>query len=113
MKILLWHTYTAICYKYSKDSLITFLMFDHFKAQLTAHVIDILDHHNILVIDIPANCTDRLQPLDVSVNKSIKQGIFSHMAFQGSLAATRCSQASRHEALSIEAIRCRVVSRCI
>jgi len=47
-------------------------MFDHF---ITAHVLDILDHHNILVIDIPANCTERLQPLDVSVNKSIKHSL--------------------------------------
>jgi len=57
------------------DNFPALVMFDHFKAQLTAHVLDILDHHNILVIDIPANCTDRLQPLDVSVNKSIKHSL--------------------------------------
>ena len=48
------------------------VLFDHFKAQLTDRVLDILDSNNILVIDVPANCTDRLQPLDVSVNKSVK-----------------------------------------
>ena len=42
------------------------------KAQFTERVLDILDFHNILVIDISANCTDCLQPLYVSINKSIK-----------------------------------------
>ena len=54
------------------DTFPALVLFDHFKAQLTECVLDILD---FLVIDVPANCTDhldRLQPLDVSVNKSIK-----------------------------------------
>ena len=54
------------------DTFPALVLFDHFKAQLTERVLDILDFHNILVIDVPANCTDRLQPLDVSINKSIK-----------------------------------------
>ena len=53
------------------DTFPALVLFDHFKAQLTERVLDILDFHNILVIDVPANCTDCLQPLDVSVNKSI------------------------------------------
>ena len=48
------------------------LCIDHFKAQLTERVLDILGFHKILVINVLANCTDRLQSLDVSVNKSIK-----------------------------------------
>jgi len=28
------------------------------------------------VVDVPANCTDRLQPMDVSVNKSIKHHLW-------------------------------------
>ena len=31
-----------------------------------------IDAHHIHVILIPPNCTDRLQPLDLSVNKSVK-----------------------------------------
>ena len=54
------------------DTFPALVLFDHFKGQLTERVLDILDFHNILVIDVPAHCTDRLQPLDVSVNKSIK-----------------------------------------
>jgi len=34
--------------------------------------VDILDSNNILVVDMPANCTDRLHSLDISVSKSIK-----------------------------------------
>ena len=54
------------------DAFPALVLFDHFKAQLTERVVNILDFHNFLVSDVPANCTDYLQPLDVSVNKSIK-----------------------------------------
>ena len=54
------------------DTFPALMLFDHFKAQLTERVLDILDFHIIRVINVPANCTDCLQPLDVSVNKSIK-----------------------------------------
>ena len=33
----------------------------------------LLDSNNIDIVMIPPNCTDRLQPLDVSVNKSVKE----------------------------------------
>lgn len=33
----------------------------------------LLDENNIHFAIVPANCTDRLQPLDVSVNKSAKE----------------------------------------
>ena len=44
-----------------------------FKGQQTADVTSILEENNIYVIDVPANCTDRLQPMDLSVNKSAKE----------------------------------------
>lgn len=47
-------------------------IFDHFKGQLTEKVIDCLEKHNIQSVLVPANCTDRLQPLDISVNKAAK-----------------------------------------
>ena len=35
-------------------------------------MLKLLDKNNIRIAIVPANCTDRLQPLDVSVNKSVK-----------------------------------------
>ena len=54
----------------SLDDQACLVIFDRFKAQCTATVLGVLEEYNILVSLVPANCTDRLQPLDVSVNKS-------------------------------------------
>ena len=35
-------------------------------------MLKLLEDHHIRVVMVPANYTDRLQPLDISVNKSIK-----------------------------------------
>ena len=49
------------------------VLFDNFKGQSTEEILKLLDSNDINVVMIPANCTDRLQPLDVSVNKSVKE----------------------------------------
>ena len=49
------------------------VLFDRFKGQCTQNILPILDKNNILFAIVPANCTDRLQPLDVSVNKAAKE----------------------------------------
>ena len=49
------------------------VIFDEFKGQNTDLVYDLLRDHNLYHVLIPANCTDRLQPLDLSVNKSAKE----------------------------------------
>ena len=41
--------------------------------QCTENILKILDDNNIRMAIVPANCTDKLQPLDVSVNKSVKK----------------------------------------
>jgi len=48
------------------------LIFDNFKAQCTKELLKFLDSNNIDVVLVPPNCTDRLQPLDVSMNKAAK-----------------------------------------
>ena len=48
------------------------LIFDNFKAQCTKDLLTFLDDNNIQVVLIPANCTDKLQPHDFSVNKASK-----------------------------------------
>ena len=47
-------------------------IFDVFRGQQTQSIMDLLEENNILVVNIPANCTDRLQPMDLSINKSVK-----------------------------------------
>ena len=48
------------------------LIFDNFKAQTTPNILKFLDSHNLDIVSLPANCTDRLQPHDLSVNKPTK-----------------------------------------
>ena len=43
-----------------------------FKGQCTERVFRMLEDNNILYVIVPSNCTDILQPLDLSVNKSAK-----------------------------------------
>ena len=45
---------------------------DKFKGQCTPLIVEILDSNNIDVVYAPANCTDRLQPTDLSINKPAK-----------------------------------------
>ena len=45
-------------------------IFDCFKRQTTPGILALLEGHNIIPIHIPANCTDKLQPLDISINKN-------------------------------------------
>ena len=49
------------------------VIMDNFKGQTTQQVIQRLDDNNILVSWLPPNTTDRLQPMDVSVNKPAKE----------------------------------------
>ena len=48
------------------------VIFDNFKAQCTPAILTQLDQNSINMVLVPPNCTDRLQPLDISVNKAIK-----------------------------------------
>ena len=47
-------------------------IFDNFSGQVTDNVLQLLDSNHIDTVFVPANCTDQLQPLDLSVNKSVK-----------------------------------------
>ena len=48
------------------------VVFDVFKGQCTEAVFNLLEENNILRVMVPPNCTDQLQPLDLSVNKAAK-----------------------------------------
>ena len=50
-------------------------LFDGFKGQTTDNIHSLLVANNIVAIQLPPNCTDKLQPLDLSVNKPVKDGM--------------------------------------
>ena len=49
------------------------LIFDRFKGQCTENILSLLNNNHLRISIVPANCTDRLQPLDISVNKAVKE----------------------------------------
>lgn len=66
------------------------LIFDQFKGQVTEKMFKHLEENHVNIVVVPANCTDRLQPLDVSVNKPVKS--FLHKQFQEWYAQKICEQ---------------------
>ena len=52
-----------------KDDTPALIIMDNFKGQITETVMNLLEANNIL---LPPNTTDRLQPMDLSVNKPAK-----------------------------------------
>ena len=55
-----------------RDDHTALVLFGVFKGQCTAQVLKLLEDNHILYVTIPNNCTDHLQPLDLSVNKPAK-----------------------------------------
>ena len=70
------------------------LTFDNFKVQCTPGILTLLDQNNINIVLVPANCTDRLQPMDLSLDKSEKS--FLRNEFQTWYAKEVCSQLQGH-----------------
>ena len=68
----------------------TALVLYTFRGQCTERILSKLEENNVRVVIIPANCTDRLQPLDLSVNKVAKD--FLRTQFSNWYADQICSQ---------------------
>ena len=66
------------------------VLFDVFKGQCTENLHKFLEDNNISAVLVLANCTDRLQPLDVSVNKPAK--VFLREQFQNWYSDQICQQ---------------------
>ena len=47
-------------------------LFDCFSGQTTPDILAMLNKNNIRVVQIPSRCTDKLQPIDISLNKPLK-----------------------------------------
>ncbi|SMN02226.1 hypothetical protein SPONN_625 [uncultured Candidatus Thioglobus sp.] len=54
------------------DNFPALAIYDVFKGQMTQKVFDFLEKNHIYTVRVPANLTDRLQPMDLSVNKPAK-----------------------------------------
>lgn len=61
------------------ESFPALVIFDEFKGQTTDRVLELLKKNHIFYVIVPPNCTDRLQLLEVSVNKTAKE--FLHSRF--------------------------------
>ena len=48
------------------------VVMDNFKGQVAESATNLLEDHNIHICLLPANTTDLLQPMDISVNKLAK-----------------------------------------
>lgn len=66
------------------------MIFDKFKGQGTEDIQKLLEDNHVNVVMVPANCTDRLQPLDISVNKAAKNLLRGQ--FQDWYASQICQQ---------------------
>ena len=66
------------------------VIFDEFNGQTTDAIFILLATNNVYYVIVPPNCTDKLQPLDVSVNKPAKD--FLRHQFQTWYAEQICSQ---------------------
>ena len=50
-------------------------IFDVFKGQQTDYFKEVLQTNNIRFVVEPANCTDKLQPMDLAINKLLKDAM--------------------------------------
>ena len=51
------------------------VIFDVFRGQTVTEVHELLEENHIYIVKVPSNCTDKLQPLDLLVNKPTKDHI--------------------------------------
>jgi len=48
------------------------VILDEFKGQTSSRVLNLLEECHLMYVIVPPNCTDHLEPLDVSVNRAAK-----------------------------------------
>ena len=76
------------------------VMFDNFSAQTTARIIKLLEDNHVRIAMVPPNCTDQLQPLDVSVNKVVKN--FLRQQFEKWYVTQVCQQFKRGDNSAVD-----------
>ena len=89
------------------DSQSALVILDEFKGQTTEQVLNLLKQNNIDYVIVPPNCTDRLQPLDVSINKPVKD--FLRAKFQSWYAEQIVTQKNSDQAVQPVDVRLSIV----
>ena len=78
----------------------TLCLMDNFSAQCTDGIVALFESDRIGTVYVPANCTGKLQSMDISVNKSVKT--FLKDDFQNNIGMSRrCSHKLTILALNI------------
>ena len=88
------------------DSHPALVIFDRFRAQCTNTILELLASKYVHVAIVPANCTDRLQPLDVSVNKAAKE--YLRRQFQEWYSEQVCLQLQKDGDATVEPVDLRM-----
>ena len=60
------------CKAHGRPNQTALAIFDEFKGQVIDDVYNMLDSNNIQIVKIPPNCKDHVQPMDLSINKPVK-----------------------------------------
>jgi hypothetical protein len=80
-------------------------IFDAFSGHQSEALNEVLEENQILIVKVPSGCTDELQPLDLSVNKSCKSYLRSKFS------TWYASEVEKQLAIGIEAKNVKVDSR--
>ena len=80
------------------------VIMDNFKGQVTDSFMNLLESHNIHVCLLPPNTTDRLQPMDISVNKPAKDFLKRQWYFEQVVAQLEGEDTSDLESIELEPI---------
>lgn len=99
--------------KYPADKC-ALVIIDRFRGQEGADVLELLEENHILCVFVPEQCTDRLQPLDVAVNISVKEQHFR--MWYSSEVQKQLDQGKQPEKVNVDMRfhdKCKVVDICV
>ena len=69
-----------VCSKLCSPDQPALVIYDVFRGHIASEVDELLEEKKLLKVTVSSNCTDRLQPIDLSGNKAVKDHLRS--AFQ-------------------------------
>ena len=82
-------------------------IYDGFRGQTTEDISAMLAENNIKTVQIPANCTDKLQPLDVAINKPMKDRLKSNFVHWYSKEVGKLLKVSSVKEIKVDVNLCR------